>query len=86
MPKKWARSFPAHVLAPDQPQIGLMDQGGGLKGVIPSLAPHVSAGGSTQLSVDGREESLAIVGRTGLPPPEQGRQIVSRYLDTPWPK
>src|SRR6202043_2609587 len=63
--------FPAHVWLPDQPQIGLMNEGGGLQRVIPSFAPHVRARSTTELSMDGDEESLPIVRRAGPPTPEQ---------------
>ena len=75
-----AAVLPAHVLLPDQPQIGLVHERRGLKRVIPTLAPHVGTGGATQLAVDGGKEPLLIVRRAGPPPPEQGRQIVSWCL------
>ncbi len=69
--------LPVLVVMPEQPQIGLMYEGGGLKGVIAALAPHVGAGGSTQFSLDGLEEPLALVRRAAPPSPEHGREVVS---------
>ena len=67
-----------HRLQPTgQPQVRLVYQSGRLQGVIAPLAPHVGASGTTQFSLDGLEETLAIVGRAGPPSPKQGRQIVS---------
>jgi hypothetical protein len=72
--------LPAHVLIANQPHIRFVDQGGRLKRVIAPLAPHVGASSTTQFSLHGLEESLAIVGRACSPSPQERRQIVSGWL------
>ena len=55
--------------ASDQPKVRLMDQGGGLEGVLGGLAGHARGGELAQLVVDEREQvggGLAVTGRRGV--------------------
>ena len=57
------------VAPPDQPEVRLMNQGGGLEGVVGRLAGHARGGELPQLVVDEREQvggGLAVAGRGGV--------------------
>ena len=61
--------LPSHPLIVDQSDIGLIDQRGGLKAVVGSLAPHVAMGKPAELGVhDGRQRveraMIAVAPRT----------------------
>ena len=48
---KWARLCPVHVLA-GEAEVSLVDEGGGLEGVVGALAAHVGLGEAVQLGID----------------------------------
>ena len=61
--------FAVEVLVPDQPQVSLMNQGGGVEGVPGSLRGHPRGRELPQLVVDEREQvgrRLAVAGRGGV--------------------
>ena len=49
--------LPVHVLRIHQPQVGLMDEGGGLEAVARSFAAHAPSGDPLQLLVDEGSQS-----------------------------
>ena len=60
MAKKWARFSQAVDPLIHQPEVGLVDQGGGLQGVVGTLAAEQPGGEVAQLGVDHRQQ---LVGR-----------------------
>ncbi|MNC88002.1 hypothetical protein D3C83_37820 [compost metagenome] len=50
--------LPAHVLPVDQPQVGLVDQGGRLQDVPGTLPGHVATGQAVQLRLDDGRQRL----------------------------
>ena len=65
--KKWPRSV--ECWSPDQPQVRLVDQGGGVEGVPGVFGGHPRGGELPQLVVDERQQvgrRLAVAGRGGV--------------------
>ena len=60
-------ALPLDALDLDQPEVGLVDQRGGLKRVIGPLAAHVTGGQATELLMDERKQ--LIQGRFVTPAP-----------------
>ena len=73
-PKEMAAVLPDPPSVFDQPQVCLIHERRGLKGVIVPLAPHVRARDTTQFSLNGGQKALLVLGISPLP--ELGGQIV----------
>ena len=56
--KKMGTILPRNALPVDQPQVHLVDKGGGLKRVPRPLSPHVAPGKPTLSGIDERDQLL----------------------------
>ena len=75
-PEELGPVLPARLALVDQPQVGLVDEGGGLQGVAGVLAPEVALGLAVQLVVDDGHELVQGGGVTTAPGLEQTRHVV----------
>ena len=63
--------LPVHACDTAQPQVGLVDEGGRLQGVIATFVGELSAGDRTQLGIDGIDQAIARAGIARSPRLEQ---------------
>src|SRR5262249_16798269 len=66
-------TFPSALAAADQPQVGLVDQGGRLQGVAGGLASQVALGQSAQFVINQRQQFR-----------RRGRTVVGQPLQYAW--
>ena len=69
--------FPRRRLAPEDPQINFVQNGGRLQGVPRALAAHFTGRNPMQLAVDQLHQSIRRFGVAQAPAIEQARDIVS---------
>jgi len=76
MAKKCARFCPAHPPHVHQPQIDLVDQGGGLQGVASPFIRHITVRRPVQFLVHQRGQPLQCLPVPVAPGPEQLRDAL----------
>src|SRR5262249_46329973 len=69
---------PVQLRAAAQPQVDLVDEGGGLQGVAVALAAQVPPGDLPQLAVDQRQQFLGRRLVALLPSPQELRDLLRR--------
>jgi hypothetical protein len=67
--------LPLHLLHVDEPEIGLVDQGGGLQRVTTSFEAHVTARDTVRLVVDERNQLVERRLVAAAPCKEQGGRV-----------